>query len=141
MTEKRFKDIGCHIKNMGYDRNVKFGNYTTIFATEYGDVLITDYDIKFPNNPNNYYMNKKSIEEAALFVVQHYAQLSWPSTIPHLPEHSESISDLSDKCKQYRDRLNMIRDKIQQEKYYYNSSKDLTKLKESILLIQELQTV
>ena len=44
MTEKRFKDIGCHIKNMGYDRNVKFGNYTTIFATEYGDVLITDYD-------------------------------------------------------------------------------------------------
>lgn len=25
MTEKRFKDIGCHIKNMGYDKNVKFG--------------------------------------------------------------------------------------------------------------------
>ena len=112
MTEKRFKDIGCHIKNMGYDKNVKFGNYTTIFTTEYGDVLITDYDIKFPNNPNCYYVNKKSIEDAACFVVQHYAQLSWPSTIPHLPEHSESISDLSDKCKLYRDRLKMLRGDI-----------------------------
>ena len=82
MTEKRFKDIGGHIKNMGYDKNVKFGNYTTIFTTEYGDVLITDYHIKFPNNPNCYYANKKSIEDAACFVVQHYARLSWPSTTP-----------------------------------------------------------
>ena len=112
MTEKRFKDIGGHIKNMGYGKNVKFGNYTTIFTTEYGDVLITDYHIKFPNNPNCYYANKKSIEDAACFVVQHYARLSWPSTIPHLPEHSESISDLSDKCKQYRDKLKMVRGDI-----------------------------
>ncbi len=67
MTEKRFKDIGCHIKNMGYDKNVKFGNYTTIFTTEYGDVLITDYDIKFPNNPNCYYANKKKYRRCSLF--------------------------------------------------------------------------
>ena len=126
MTEKRFKEIGRHIKDMGYDRHIKYGNYTTIFTTEYGDVLITDYDIKFPNNPNSYYANKKSIDDTVCFVVQHYAQLSWPSTIPHLPEHSESISDLASKCKQYRDRLKMARGDIRhlpiQEKEKLQSS-------------------
>lgn len=136
MTEKRFKDIGYHLKNMGYDKNVKFGNYSSIFTTEHGDVLITDYDIKFPNNPNYYYTNKKSIEDAALFVVQHYAQLSWPSTIPNRSERYENISNLPTKCQQYKNRIKSVHGNIR-----CISKKEKEELQSSIMqcIIEEVK--
>ena len=91
--------------------DVKKGNCSIMLNTEFGNVLIKEDSetIRFPHNPNDYFIQKKSAEEVVSFVFENLNRLSWPYIIPTKIEQEKHISQLFENCQVYKDKLKVAK--------------------------------
>jgi hypothetical protein len=91
--------------------DVKKGNCSIMLNTEFGNVLIKEDSetIRFPHNPNDYFIQKKSAEEVVTFVFDNSNRLSWPFVIPTEIQQERHISLLFEKHQIYKEKLKVAK--------------------------------